>query len=97
MDVAEALEQLHRKAMKDEDLRRRLLATRSAENPLSDFCAISTQEGLPLYVMDLIEYGEASYAAIRRATNGGGENSPLLFYEDDAYELFLSGLEGGSE
>lgn len=93
MDVAETLEQLHKKAMKDDDLRRKLLATRDMENPLSEFCSLSTQAGLPLYVMDLIEYGESSYASIRRATNGGGENSPLLFFEDDAYELFLSGLE----
>lgn len=92
MDVAEILEQLHKKAMKDDDLKKRLLDTKNHRNPLSDFCAISTEEGLPLYEMDLIEYGEASYAAMRRSTNGGGENSPLLFYEDDAYELFLSGL-----
>ena len=29
---------------------------------------------------------------MRRSTNGGGENSPLLFYEDDAYEIFLAEL-----
>ena len=47
----------------------------------------------PLYEMDLIEYGEADYAAMRRSTNGGGENSPLLNCEDDAYEMFLTILE----
>ena len=93
MDVAEPLELLHKKAMRDDDLRRRLLDTRSHANPVSDFCRISSEEGLPLYEMDLIEYGEASYAAMRRSTNGGGENSPLLHYEDDEYELFLSGLQ----
>lgn len=92
MDVAETLELLHKKAMKDEDLKARLLDTRDHKNPLADFCRISTEEGLPLYEMDLIEYGEASYAAMRRSTNGGGENSPLLFYEDNEYELFLSSL-----
>lgn len=30
---------------------------------------------------------------MRRSTNGGGENSPLLAGEDDYYELFLSELE----
>lgn len=92
MDVAETLEELHKKAMREGKLRRRLLDTRNHANPLSEFCEISTAEGLPLSVMDLIEYGEASYAAMRRSTNGGGENSPLLHYEDDAYELFLSSL-----
>ena len=43
--------------------------------------------------MDLIAYGEESYAAMRRSTNGGGENSPLLKWEDDAYEMFISEIE----
>ena len=34
--------------------------------------------------------GEESYAAMRRSTNGGGENSPLLNWEDDAYEMFMA-------
>ena len=43
--------------------------------------------------MDLVAAGEDSYAAMRRATNGGGENSPLLQGEDDLYEMFLIELE----
>ena len=31
---------------------------------------------------------------MRRSTNGGGENSPLLVGEDDYYELFLEELAG---
>jgi hypothetical protein len=42
--------------------------------------------------MDLISAGEDYYAAMRRSTNGGGENSPMLEGEDDYYELFLSDL-----
>lgn len=94
MDVAETLEQLKKKAMADPELRKALLDTRNSKTPVTDFCRISTQAGLPLYDMDLIEFGESSYAAIRKSTNGGGENSPALFYEDDAYELFLGELEG---
>ena len=43
--------------------------------------------------MDLVDAGEEAYAAMRRSTNGGGENSPLLQGEDDLYEMFLIGLE----
>lgn len=93
MDIPETLELLRKKALKDDGLRKRLLATRNSETPLADFCRISTEQGLPMYEMDLLEYGESSYAAMRRSTNGGGENSPLLQYEDDYYELFLSELE----
>lgn len=33
------------------------------------------------------------FATMKRSTNGGGENSPVLTCEDDAYELFFAGLE----
>ena len=45
-----------------------------------------------LYEMDVLTEGEAAYAAIKRSTNGGGENSPVLEGEDDYYEMFLAGL-----
>ena len=93
MDVGEVLEKLRELAIKDKGLRDRLVATRKAENPVTEFCAISTEAGLPLFNMDLIAYGEESYAAMRRSTNGGGENSPLLKWEDDAYEMFISEIE----
>ncbi len=92
MEVWEALEGLKKKALKDETLKQRLLHTKEEKNPLSTFCRISTEEGFPLYEMDLLTYGEESYASIRRSTNGGGENSPKLAYEDDYYELFLMEL-----
>ena len=87
MEVWEALECLKRKARNDEDLRRRILDTRNDANPVSAFCRICTEAGFPLYEMDLISYGEDNYAAMRRSTNGGGENSPMLAGEDDYYAL----------
>lgn len=93
MDVGEVLEELKKKAMADDDLRARLIETRKSATPIADFCRISTEAGLTLYKMDLIEFGEASYAAMRRSTNGGGENAPLLQWEDDAYEMFMMELE----
>ena len=90
--VKEALEELKKKARKDADLKERLLATRKENEPLTRFCEISTAEGFPITEMELIALGEETYAEIRRSTNGGGENSPLLEWEDDYYELFLSGL-----
>ncbi len=92
MEVWEALEGLKKKALADEELRLRLLHTKEDKNPLSTFCRISTEEGFPIYEMDLLTYGEESYASMRRSTNGGGENSPKLAYEDDYYELFLMEL-----
>ena len=37
--------------------------------------------------------GDEFYAAMKRSTNGGGENSPVLTGEDDPYELFFAGLQ----
>jgi len=31
---------------------------------------------------------------MKRSTNGGGENSPMLEGQDDFYELFFAGMEG---
>ena len=93
MNVGETLEALRRKALHDSSLKEALLATKKHPNSLGEFCRISTEAGFPLYDMDVIEYGESAYASMKRSTNGGGENSPLLDGEDDAYELFLYELE----
>ena len=93
MEVGEILEELKEAALTDESLRLRLLKTKESDNSMADFCRISTELGLPLSKLDLLEYGEASYAAMRRSTNGGGENAPLLQWEDDAYEMFIMELE----
>ena len=95
MNVEETLEALRRKALHDPALKDALLATKKHPNSLGEFCKISTEAGFPLYDMDVIEYGESAYASMKRSTNGGGENSPLLDGEDDAYEMFLYELEQG--
>ena len=83
MNLGETLDELKRKAKKDPALRQMLLATRDEKNPLSAFCSVCRQLGYEVYEMDLIQEAEEAYAAMRRSTNGGGENSPLLSGEDD--------------
>ena len=70
-----------------------VLATRQAENPLQAFCEACRPFGYEIYPMELVEAGEEFYAAYRRSTNGGGENSPKLKGEDDFYEMFFCILE----
>ena len=93
MDVIAQLDRLQRDALRDEHLKQLLLATRTEQNPLSAFCRACQQLGYPIYEMDLINAGEDFYASMRRSTNGGGENSPMLEGEDDYYELFFASLE----
>lgn len=92
MKIAEMLDELKRKAQKDDTIRQELLATRQDANPLTAFCSKCQEYGYPIYAMELIAAGEEAYAAMRRSTNGGGENSPLLEGEDDYYELFFAEL-----
>ena len=93
MEVVEMLDNLKEKARRDPALREMLLATRREKAPLAAFCKKCRELGVPVYEMDLIAAGEEFYAAMKRSTNGGGENSPMLEGEDDFYELFFAGLE----
>lgn len=93
MEIAEMLDELKRKVLADPALKREILETRKDVHPLSAFCRKCRELGYPIYDMDLIQAGEELYAAMKRSTNGGGENSPMLEGEDDFYELFFAGLE----
>lgn len=72
------LDELKSKARRDEKLRAELLETRKNAQPLSAFCRKCRELGYEIYDMDLITAGEEFYATMRRSTNGGGENSPML-------------------
>ena len=39
------------------------------------------------------QHGEEEYAAMKRSTNGGGENSPVLEGQDDYYEMLMMEME----
>lgn len=93
MTTAEILDELQKKDSRDAELRRRLLETRTHKNPLSVFCRECRSLGYEIYDMDLIQAGEELYAQMKRSTNGGGENSPMLDGQDDLYELFMAALE----
>ena len=94
-DIAGMLDELQTKALKDENLRARFLATQSAKDPLSSFCKICQAEGYEIYEMELVCAGEEFHAAMKRSTNGGGENSPMLACGDDFFELFLLSIGMG--
>ena len=93
MNTLELLDTLQKKAMQDPILREELLETRRAADPYSAFCRKCRELGYEIYEMDLILAGEEFVAAMKRSTNGGGENSPMLFGEDDFYEMFFDALQ----
>ena len=97
METEAILESILNKAKADPETAARLLAAASGELPVASFCGEARNMGYILNEMDLIYAGEEAYAAMRRSTNGGGENSPLLAGEDDYFELFLTKLRGIAE
>lgn len=92
MDVVTILDELQNKAMHDPEVRGRFLDTRQAKEPISEFCRVCREMGYEIYEMDLICAGEEFHAAMKRSTNGGVENSPMLAGEDDFYELFIASI-----
>ena len=94
MEITEKLDGLLEKATCDTKLKEKLLATRDSENPIADFCALATENGFPMSVMDIVNQGEEFYAEIKRSTNGGGENSPDLDFQNDEYSIFMMRLKG---
>ena len=88
MNTEERIEQLMSMARSDAGLRAALLSTGNE----SEFCRVARNAGVELYDMDLITYGEESHAAMKRSTNGGGENTPMLDFEDDCFELLMTEL-----
>ena len=92
-DIAGTLDEIQQRALSDIELKQKLLATKAAKEPLCEFCKICREYGYEIYEMDVICAGEEFHAAMKRSTNGGGENSPKLADEDDFYELILAALK----
>ena len=85
------LQKLLDAAKKDESLRRELLDTRNAEDPMSEFCRVATEKGFPVTIGGLLTVGEELNCQQLKSTNGGGV-TPYSYY-DDAYEMFFTELE----
>ena len=92
MNTADKLEILLEKAKSDSALKRNLLDTRNEADPLAAFCNVAAGAGVELTVMDIVNQGEEFYAEIKRSTNGGGENSPDLDFQNDEYSIFMMRL-----
>lgn len=91
--VPEILDELQSRAQHDAGVREKLLLTKSQPEPLTAFCRVCRELGYEIYPMELIAAGEEFHAQMKRSTNGGGENSPMLEGEDDFYEMFFAAIE----
>lgn len=82
---------MRERALRDEAFRRALLATRTADDPLSALCDFAGANGFPLTPGDIISDGEEFSCNQTKSTNGG---NPLPYdCFDDAYEMFFASIE----
>ena len=86
----ETLSRLLDAARENNTLRRALLASEQAADPMTDFCATATAAGFPVTVGELFAMGQEYTDNLLKSVNGGAEY-PMEGWED-TYELFLAAL-----
>lgn len=84
------LELLYSDTKKDPLLKKRLLETRLADDPMDAFCKIACEVGHNITVGDLLAIGQEYSDNQCKSTNGGNPYPYDLF--DDTYETFLASL-----
>ncbi|MCI1945224.1 hypothetical protein [Clostridium luticellarii] len=88
------LELLYSDAKKDPSLKRKLLATSSADDPMDVFCKIACDAGHPITVGELLAIGQEYSDNQCKSTNGGNPDPYDSF--EDTYETFLASLSSDS-
>lgn len=89
-NIINELELLHSDAKKDLVLKNKLLATRSAADPMDAFCKIASDAGHPMTVGELFSVGQ-EYSDNQCKSTNGGNPYPYDSFED-TYESFLASL-----
>lgn len=89
--VEQELEKLLQAAKKDKSLKKILLDSRNAEDPVAEFCKIANENGFKITIGELFACGQDMNDSKLRSVNGGGVNG--LDGWDDAYEQFFLSLE----
>jgi hypothetical protein len=88
--ILRELDMLYSDTRKDPALRERLLATRSAEDPMDSFCQIACEAGRNITVGDLFAVG-LEYSDNQCKSQNGGNQYPYQGFQD-IYETFLASL-----
>ena len=79
MTTLEILDRLQGDALKDGELRKKLLATRLEKDPLTVFCRLCRELGYELYEMDLVSAGEVPMAAEKTPLSWRGKMTSMSF------------------
>jgi len=89
--INEELGVLFERASEDESLRRRLLGTKNADDPVLALCEMATELGCPVTVGEIFENGEGYLSELHKGCIGATE--PRADW-GDMYGLFMASLEG---
>lgn len=88
--TAQELNKLLQEAKASPALKEALLNTRSAADPVEEFCALAQQRGYHITPGELFALGLTENDAKLRSVNGGGVSA--IDGWDDAYEQFMTTL-----
>lgn len=89
--IQQELDRLLSNAQKDADLKAKLIATKSTEDPVSQFCSLCQSLGYNVTIGELFACGQDMNDSKLRSVNGGGVNG--IDGWDDTYEQFFLTLE----
>lgn len=91
MNTEEMLNKLLKEALKNDDLRKKLVATENSKEPMEEFCAIATEAGFPIDIGEFFVMNQTFCDNLLKSTNGGA-TYPIDDWAD-AYEQFISAIK----
>ena len=95
MELEILFDKIKGKAISEAAFREQLLSAYEGDRPIIGVCEVCRDAGIEVYPMDLADADESAYAAMRRSTNGGGENSPHLTWEGEILEALMDEIRHG--
>lgn len=89
--IQHELDRLLKDAKNDNNLKAKLIVTKSAEDPVAEFCSLCQSLGYDVSIGELFACGQDMNDSKLRSVNGGGVNE--IDGWDDTYEQFFLTLE----
>ncbi len=93
MTVNDALDKLLKEALHNQELKKKLLETENAADPVAEFCKVSTDAGIPITEGEVFALNEIMLSNLLKSTNGGA-TYPIEDWAD-TYEQFICSLKIG--
>lgn len=93
MTINDSLDLLLKKALSDSELKAKLIATENCDDPVAEFCKVSTEYGIPITEGEVFALNEIMLSNLLKSTNGGA-TYPIEDWAD-TYEQFICSLKIG--